>query len=55
MISFPFILAIGVREAEAGMVALRRLGSNEQQVIDMDEALKMIRKESHPPDLIKNA
>ncbi|MGB2456854.1 MAG: threonine--tRNA ligase, partial [Candidatus Puniceispirillaceae bacterium] len=31
----PFILAVGGREAEAGTVALRRLGSNEQQVIDM--------------------
>ncbi|MDP4924298.1 MAG: threonine--tRNA ligase, partial [Alphaproteobacteria bacterium] len=28
----PFILAVGGREAEAGTVALRRIGSNEQQV-----------------------
>ena len=51
----PYILAVGGREAEAGTVALRRLGSNEQQVIDMDEALAMLRGESLPPDLARHA
>ena len=49
----PFILAVGGREAEAGTVALRRLGSNEQQVIDRDEALAMLRGESLPPDMAR--
>ena len=49
----PYILAVGGREAEAGTVALRRLGSNEQQVIDRDEALAMLRGESLPPDLAR--
>jgi len=51
----PYILAVGGREAEAGTVALRRLGSNEQQVIDRDEALAMLRGESLPPDLARRA
>ncbi|MEC7853369.1 MAG: threonine--tRNA ligase, partial [Pseudomonadota bacterium] len=51
----PYILAVGGREAEAGTVALRRLGSNEQQVIDMDEALATLHGESLPPDLARRA
>ena len=47
----PFILAVGGREAEAGTVALRRLGSNEQRVIDTNEALAMLRAESLAPDM----
>ncbi len=47
----PFILAVGGREAEASTVALRRLGSNDQQVLDMKEALAGLRDESLPPDL----
>ena len=49
----PYILAVGGREEEAGTVALRRLGSNEQQVIPMEEALAMLRGESLPPDLAR--
>ena len=48
----PFILAVGSREAEAGLVALRRLGSNEQQIIDQSEALAMLHRESIAPDLV---
>ena len=44
-------LAVGGREAEAGTVALRRLGSNEQKVIDANEALVMLRAESLAPDM----
>ena len=47
----PFILAVGGREAEAGTVALRRLGSNDQTVLEMKEALVMLRDESVAPDL----
>ncbi|MDB2390989.1 threonine--tRNA ligase [Alphaproteobacteria bacterium] len=46
----PFILAVGGREAEAETVALRRLGSNEQSVLDMKQALAMLRDESLAPD-----
>lgn len=49
----PFILAVGGREAEASTVALRRLGSSDQQVLNMKEALSALRDESLPPDLRK--
>ena len=49
----PFILAVGGREAEASTVALRRLGSNDQQVVHMKDALSTLRDESLPPDLRK--
>ncbi|MDC1118740.1 threonine--tRNA ligase [Alphaproteobacteria bacterium] len=48
----PFILVVGGREAEGGTVALRRLGSNEQQVIDMAEALATLKSESLAPDMV---
>ncbi len=48
----PFILAVGGREAEAKTVALRRLGSNEQQFIDMAEALTTLKSESLAPDMV---
>ena len=47
----PFILAVGGREAEAGTVALRCLGSNDQQVLDAHEAISMLRDESLAPDM----
>ena len=47
----PFILAVGGREAEAGTVALRRLGSNGQQVLDANETILMLRDESLAPDM----
>ena len=48
----PFILAVGGREAEARTVALRRLGSNDQQVIDMAEAMATLKSESLAPDMV---
>jgi threonyl-tRNA synthetase len=51
----PFILAVGGREAEAGTVAVRRLGSNEQHVIDMAEALATLKNESLAPDMVAKA
>ena len=47
----PFILAVGGREAEAGTVALRRLGSNDQQVLDANGTILMLRDESLAPDM----
>jgi threonyl-tRNA synthetase len=48
----PLLLVVGKREAEEGTVALRRLGSEERQlVISVDEALSMIVEEAIPPDL----
>jgi threonyl-tRNA synthetase len=48
----PLLLVVGKREADEGTVALRRLGSEERQVImSLDEATAMIRAEAVPPDL----
>ena len=49
----PFILAVGGREEEAGTVALRRLGSQDQQVVDMMAALSQLHAECLPPDLAR--
>ena len=51
VMKIPFILAVGGREAEAGTVALRRLGSNDQQVLDANETILMLRDESLAPDM----
>ena len=48
----PLLLVIGKREAEEGTVALRRLGSEERQlVMSLDEAVSMIVEEAIAPDL----
>lgn len=47
----PNILVVGMREAEEGKVALRRLGQKEQQFLTVDEAVTLLRNEALPPDL----
>jgi threonyl-tRNA synthetase len=48
----PLLLVVGKREADEGTVALRRLGSEEhQKMMNLDEAVAMIRDEAVPPDL----
>lgn len=47
----PVIAVVGAREAEERKLALRRLGSNGQQIITLDEALVSIAEEALPPDL----
>lgn len=47
----PVILAIGKREAEERTVAMRRLGSKEQQFLSLDEAVQALKDEATPPDL----
>jgi threonyl-tRNA synthetase len=48
----PLLLVVGKREAEEGTVAVRRLGSEERQlVMSVDEAITMMRDEAIPPDL----
>ncbi len=47
----PVIAVVGRREAEEGKVALRRLGSTDQQVVTLDEAVALLTKEALPPDL----
>jgi threonyl-tRNA synthetase len=51
----PILLVVGKREAEEGTVALRRLGSEERQlVMSLDEVVPMIAAEAVPPDLAPN-
>jgi len=47
----PVMLVVGKREAEEGTVSVRRLGSQRQEVMTLDEALRMLVDEVVPPDL----
>jgi threonyl-tRNA synthetase len=47
----PALLVVGKREAEEGTVAIRRLGSEGQQILPLDEAIAMLQAEATPPDL----
>ncbi|MDQ8697214.1 threonine--tRNA ligase [Hyphomicrobium sp. LHD-15] len=47
----PVILVVGKREAEERKVSIRRLGSQDQTVIGLDEALASLSTEATPPDL----
>jgi threonyl-tRNA synthetase len=47
----PVIAVVGRREAEEGKVALRRLGSDRQEVLSLEDALKALTTEATPPDL----
>jgi threonyl-tRNA synthetase len=47
----PVILAVGMREAEEATVSMRRLGSKEQSVTPLDEAVAALAAEATPPDL----
>jgi threonyl-tRNA synthetase len=47
----PVILVVGKREAEERKVSIRRLGSDKQTVLPLDEALKALADEAVPPDL----
>jgi len=47
----PVIAVVGRREAELGQVALRRLGSDGQTILALDEAAEVLAKEALAPDL----
>jgi threonyl-tRNA synthetase len=47
----PVLLVVGKREAEEKTVSVRRLGSQAQQVVTLDEAIRMLAAEAVPPDL----
>jgi threonyl-tRNA synthetase len=47
----PVIAVVGRREAEEGKVALRRFGSDGQQVMALDEAVNALALQAVPPDL----
>ncbi|RDE06140.1 threonine--tRNA ligase [Sphingomonas aracearum] len=47
----PVLLVVGKREAEEGKVAIRRLGSQAQEVVSVEEAIATLAAEATPPDL----
>ncbi|MCA0399741.1 MAG: threonine--tRNA ligase [Proteobacteria bacterium] len=47
----PVIFAVGKREAEERTVTIRRLGSQAQVTMPLDEALVMLEAEAVPPDV----
>jgi len=51
----PAILVVGKREAEEGKVSIRRLGSDEQTVMPLAEAIETLAEEAVPPDLKRAA
>ncbi|GJL98553.1 MAG: threonine--tRNA ligase [Methyloligella sp.] len=47
----PVLFVIGKREAEEDTVSIRRLGSKDQEVVNIDEAIAALVKEATPPDM----
>ena len=45
----PVIIAVGMRDAEARAVTVRRLGSQDQTVMKLDEALASLKNEAVVP------
>jgi len=51
----PVIAVVGRREAEEGKVALRRLGSDGQQILELEEAVNLLALQASPPDVATSA
>ena len=47
----PVLLVVGRKEAVERTVSVRRLGSNDQSVMPMEGALRLLAEEAMPPDL----
>ncbi len=47
----PALIVVGKKEAETRSVSIRRLGSEKQTVMPLDEALKTLAAEALPPDI----
>jgi threonyl-tRNA synthetase len=47
----PVIAVVGRREAELGQVALRRLGSDRQEILELGEAANALALQANPPDV----
>jgi threonyl-tRNA synthetase len=45
----PLILAVGRRDMEAKTVAIRRLGSEKQEVLELGAAVSKLSEEARPP------
>jgi threonyl-tRNA synthetase len=51
----PAMLVVGKKEAAERSVSIRRLGKDGQEVVSLDQALKMLTAEAVPPDLRRTA
>jgi len=49
----PVVIAVGKREAEANTVSVRRLGSTDQTVMDLSQAISDLGLEARDPDLVR--
>ncbi len=49
----PVMLVVGKREAEERKVSIRRLGSQDQTVVSLDEAIAALKAEATPPDMFE--
>src|SRR6201996_6439118 len=47
----PVIAVVGRREAELGQVALRRLGSDGQEILGLQDAVNLLALQGNPPDV----
>jgi threonyl-tRNA synthetase len=47
----PALLVVGKKESAERLVSIRRLGSEGQQVLPLDEALAALASEAVPPDM----
>jgi threonyl-tRNA synthetase len=47
----PVMAVVGRREAEDGTLALRRLGSKDQEVLALSDAVNRLKGEAAPPDV----
>jgi threonyl-tRNA synthetase len=47
----PALLVVGKKEAAERLVSIRRLGKEGQQVVPLDQALRMLADEAVPPDV----
>ena len=51
----PYIIAVGGREAESQSIALRRLGSDKQETLSLNDAIDALGQEILPPDQLSEA
>lgn len=47
----PVMAVVGRKEAEEGKVSIRRLGSDKQEVMTLDEFVQILTSEATPPDM----
>ena len=47
----PYIFVVGVNEVEDGTVAIRKLGSNKQEIVSIEDSINMILKDTSAPDI----